>query len=151
MGVATGAAIASTNFTVPGGIEEGHSELCVVANGIPSPCVPINVRSSIWGDFSDWAIWARLIGSLADGDLWVLGPHGPIPVDPWGPKFAKAALAARKQTLDGLRALVKLGAEVAAERKKAAEKIELAPDEGSPEGEEMERLAKERMRKNGER
>jgi hypothetical protein len=49
--------------------------------------------------------------------------------------------------LEGLRGLVKLGERVAAERRKAAAKIELAPDEGSPEGEEMEREAKERLRK----
>ncbi len=106
MAVATGSTTVSTNFTVPGDIEEGPSELCVVANGISSPCVPLVVRSiDFHAHFDDWKIWVRLIGSLADGDLWVLGPNGPIPVDPWGPKFAKAARAARKQTLSGLRAL----------------------------------------------
>jgi hypothetical protein len=145
MAVATGAAIVSTNFTVPGDIEEGPSELCVVANGISSPCVPLDVR---WFHFHhDWAMWSRLIGSLADGPLWVLGPNGPIPVDPWGPLYADEARTAQKQVLEGLRGLVKLGERVAAERRKAAAKIELAPDEGSPEGEEMEREAKERLRK----
>ena len=145
MAVATGAAAVSTNFTVPLDIEEGPSELCVVANGISSPCVPLDVRSLHFPH--DWAIWSRLIGSLADGPLWVLGPNGPIPVDPWGPLYAEAARAARKQALEGLSALVKLGEQVAAERRKAAARVELAPDEGSPEGEVMEREAKERLRR----
>jgi len=147
MGVGTGAAIVSTNFTVPGDIDEGLSELCVVANGISSPCVPLYVRSlDIRDHFFDWKIWVLLIGSLSDGDLWVLGPNGPIPVDPMGPKFTKAARAARKQVLDGLQALTKLGEEAFAKRKKKmATEIELAPDEGSPEAEEMERKARERM------
>jgi Kelch motif len=146
MGVATGTAIVSTNFTVPGDIEEGLSDLCVVVNGISSPCVPLYVRSlDIRDDLSDWKAWVRLIGSLADGDLWVIGPNGPIPVDPMGPRFTKSVRAARKQVLDGLRDLMKLGEEAFAERKKTAAKIKLAPDEGSPEAEEMERKAKERM------
>lgn len=154
MAVATGAEIVSTNFTVPGDIQGGPSELCVVANGISSPCVPLNVKSfdiSVDRFDYDWRTWDRLIGSLADGDLWVLGPNGPIPVDPWGQKFTNAARTARKQTLDGLRALVKLGREVAAERKKAADKIELAPDEGSEEGEEIERNAEQHKRKSSKK
>lgn len=145
MAVATGAAIVSTNFSVPAGIQEGPSELCVVANGISSPCVPLYVGKLHF--HHDWEIWARLIGSLADGDLWVLGPNGPIPVDPWGPKYADAARMARKQALEGLGTLVKLGEQVFGERQNAAAKIELAPDEGSPEGEEMEREAEARLRK----
>ena len=148
MAVATGADSVSTNFAVPGNIEVGKSELCVVANGISSPCVPVHVKPLFdRDDFSHWEIWARLIGSLADGDLWVLGPNGPIPVDPWGPKFVKAAQSARKKALDGLKELRKLGDQVHAERKKLASKIELAPDEGSEEAEEMEREARERIRK----
>ena len=147
MGVATGAAIASTNFTVPLNTQAGPSELCVVANGISSPCVPVYVVSLDLSDLRHWAVWARLIGSLADGPLWVLGPNGPIPVDPWGPRYVKAARAARKQVLDGFRTLATLGRELAAERKRAADQVELAPDEGTPEGEEMERKAEERMRR----
>ena len=113
MGVATGSAIVSTNFTVPHDIEEGPSELCVVANGISSPCVPLYVKSFRFDGLFDEAAWALLIGSLADGPLWVLGPNGPIPVDPHGPKVAKAANLARKQALEGLRTLTKLGEKVA--------------------------------------
>jgi hypothetical protein len=68
-------------------------------------------------------------------------------VDPWGPKYADAARAARAQVLDGLARLMKLGEQVAAERLAAAARVELAPDEGNPEGDAMEREAKERLRK----
>jgi hypothetical protein len=43
MGVATGATLHSTHFTVPGGIPLGPSELRVVANGIDSPAIAVNV------------------------------------------------------------------------------------------------------------
>jgi Kelch motif len=149
MGVATGSAPVSTNFQVPIDIDTGPSELCVVANGISSPCVPIGVHSLHFVDVRDWAVWARLIGSLADGDLWVLGPNGPIPVDPWGPKVVREARAARTKVLAGLKTLQELGEDVFAERKKAALEVEVAPDEGSPEGEEMEEEARERLKRFG--
>jgi hypothetical protein len=44
MGVATGAALVSTNFDVPAGMETGASKLEVVANGIPSTSVAITVN-----------------------------------------------------------------------------------------------------------
>jgi hypothetical protein len=44
MAVATGAAIVSTNFDVPAGMETGASSLEVVANGIPSAAVSITVN-----------------------------------------------------------------------------------------------------------
>ena len=43
MGIATGSAIVSTYFDVPSNIELGASTLVVVANGIPSTSVPINI------------------------------------------------------------------------------------------------------------
>jgi len=43
MAVATGNAVVSTQFDVPAGIEMGTSRLEVVANGIPSPAVTIQV------------------------------------------------------------------------------------------------------------
>lgn len=148
MGVDTGGAIVSTNFAVPSDIEDGQSELCVVANGISSQYVPLEVRSLLPTDaFIHRESWNLLITSLADGDLCVLGPNGPIPVDPWGQQYKEAASAARKQALDGLRMLEKLGGEVSLQRKKEADKIEGAPDEGSEEAEKMEEEAMERMRK----
>jgi hypothetical protein len=39
--VATGTTIQSTNFVVPIGVDKGQAELCVVANSISSPCIPI--------------------------------------------------------------------------------------------------------------
>src|SRR5436309_2051875 len=42
MGVATGSAIVSTNFDVPGNMETGLADLVVVANGIPSLALVVN-------------------------------------------------------------------------------------------------------------
>ena len=146
MGVATGSAAVSTNFQVPYNIEPGASELCVVANGISSACVPLSV-TSLRHFGHEYAEWVRLIGSLADGDLWVLGPNGPIPVDPWGPKIARDARDARNRAVDALRTLAKLGNEVFAARKKAAMASEAAPEDGSEEAEAMEAAAEERLRR----
>ena len=44
MGVATGATTVSTNFDVPSGMETGASLLVVIANGIPSNPVSVNVK-----------------------------------------------------------------------------------------------------------
>ena len=44
MGVATGNAIVKTHFTVPAGIELGASQLQVVANGIASTAVGVNIN-----------------------------------------------------------------------------------------------------------
>jgi len=55
MGVNTGVVIHSTQFHVPAGIELGASELCVVANGIVSDCVPVNVSLKIWKELK-WEI-----------------------------------------------------------------------------------------------
>jgi Kelch motif len=127
MGVATGSATVSTNFRVPANIDQGPSELCVIANGIFSPSVPVGVES--WRGPPDWELWASLIGSLSDGPLWVLGPHGPIPVDPRDPKIAVQASAATKQALEGLLTLQKLGGDLFAERRQAALEVEVAADE----------------------
>jgi len=137
MGVATGSAINLTHFIVPWNIEEGPSEICVVANGISSIPCPVSVESWFlhWPIFEE-AMVARLIGSLADGPLWVWGPHGPIPVDPWGPKYIKETKVAFDEIIHGIKSLQRLGKEVYAERKKLANNIPLAPDEGSPEDEE---------------
>lgn len=133
MGVATGSSIESTHFVVPGGIPTGASEICLVANGISSPCVPVYINRRWLWPWIDAAEWQVLIGSLADGPLWVLGPHGPVPVDPFGPGYARPAAAARKQVLAGLRALEKLGASLVRERAQLAAKVELAPDDVSEE------------------
>jgi hypothetical protein len=137
MGVATGSAINFTHFIVPWNIEEGPSEICVVANGISSIPCPICIESWFlhWPIFEE-AMVAKLIGSLADGPLWVWGPHGPIPVDPWGPKYIKETKVAFDEIIHGIKSLQRLGKEVYAERKKLANNIPLAPDEGSPEDEE---------------
>ena len=65
---------------------------------------------------------ASLIGSLADGPLWALTPHGPVPVDPWGPKIAKEAKSAFRQIVSGFRELRDLGREVTKLQSASAEK-----------------------------
>lgn len=51
MGVATGAAVVSTKFDVPSAIETGASTLEVVANGIPSTAVAIQVVPPLSYDY----------------------------------------------------------------------------------------------------
>src|SRR5581483_11341032 len=133
MGVATGTAVHSTNFLVPCFAPSGASELCVIANGIESPCVCVTVLPFVWVPPFDIPVTAalvnRLIGSLADGPLWVLGPNGPIPVDPWGASIADQAHAARTQIVAAVRTLRKLGNQVHRERMKIADSIPPAVDE----------------------
>ena len=130
MGVGTGATVHSTNFFVPCGTPPGASEISVVANGIASAEQPIDVQSWTW----NWPIWDEnmynmLIGSLADGPLWVWGPHGPIPVDPWGPKEAAQAAVATRQIVEGLKTLHDLGAELQQARETTVAGEPLAPDD----------------------
>jgi hypothetical protein len=112
MGVATGTSIQSTTFHVPYNIELGDAEIYVVANGIASAPVPVNV----WKLKLPWQLNEilvnYLIGSLADGPLWVLGPNGPIPVDPWGPKYRQEAEAAWSKVFSGVRELQAIGDEL---------------------------------------
>jgi hypothetical protein len=122
MGVATGTSVQSTSFIVPWNLETGPSEICVVANGISSVCCPIYVHNFIIVWPHDWAYWVRLIGSLADGDLWVLGPHGPIPVDPWGPKYRQQAFEAWETIRHSIGELQIMGNEIELQRLELAEK-----------------------------
>lgn len=132
MGVATGTAIHSTNFSVPCSADSGASELCVVANGIESACVAVNVRAFRWSFPLDFpmtrGVVLRLIGSLADGPLWVLGPNGPIPVDPWGPMYEKESRIARTQLVTALRTLSDLGEKVNRNRTRIANAVPPAVD-----------------------
>ena len=134
MGVGTGAAVHSTNFFVPCGIPPGPSDICVVANGIASQSEPILVRGCEfrWPIY-DERIYAMLIGSLADGPLWVWGPHGPVPVDPWGPKVAAKVQAARKSIVKGLDTLHELGQKLDDTREKTASAQPLAADDDTEE------------------
>jgi hypothetical protein len=66
--------------------------------------------------FPQYEEFNQLIGSLADGPLWVLGPNGPVPVDPWGPKVATRAKEAYAEIRQGLGKLYALGDEVIALR-----------------------------------
>lgn len=131
MGVATGTSIQSTSFFVPFGTELGLSDVTVIANGIPSPPVAVNVRRFIWPvPFKDvFAEAVKLIGSLADGPLWVLGPNGPVPVDPMFREIDAAAVhAAWKEVAGGIAKLQALGAKAHAERLAIASRLAPAVD-----------------------
>jgi hypothetical protein len=128
MGVATGTVIHSTNFDVPASIPTGLSELCAVANGISSACVTLRVARRFVINPHVYETWNWLMGSLADGPLWVWGPHGPVPVDPLGEKYAKRAKEARSLMLRGMQELAHLGSEIAAERQSHAELVAPAED-----------------------
>jgi hypothetical protein len=119
MAVATGNKIVSTNFMVPFDAGLGSADLCVVANGISSACVDVEVKSAIPDHFGHYEAWSWLIGSLADGPLWAIGPHGPIPVDPFKRQLAKRARAAYADLRGGVRELQAVGKEVAMLRSKA--------------------------------
>jgi len=112
--VATGSAVVSTNFTVVCVTETGPMKLTVIANGIGSKPVEVTVDKAPTAKIPiNEAVVAHLIGSLADGPLWVLGPNGPVPVDPWGPAVVGRAHAIRQQIMDAVQALRALGLEVA--------------------------------------
>jgi Kelch motif len=127
MGVATGSKIESTNFEVPLHIAVGDSELVVVANGISSHPVALIVQSGI-NRTGDFGLVAKLIGSLADGPLWVLGPNGPVPVDGSSPVLVKEAETARAAWVKATTRLKKLGDKVVVERQRAAEAVPPAHD-----------------------
>lgn len=134
MGVATGLSTQSTYFKVPFGVRNGPAQLCVIANGISSQCVPVQVGNFRWHAGIDETMVNRLIGSLADGPLWVLTKHGPVPVDPWGPDIAAKAKQAWGSIIEGVRSLQKLGREIETGKVRQAEK-KAAAAQISPSGE----------------
>jgi hypothetical protein len=130
MGVGTGATVHSTNFFVPCGTPPGRSEIAVVANGVaaaphPVEVLPCRFRWPIW----DEAVYRMLIGSLADGPLWAWGPHGPIPVDPWGPKQARRVATATSRIIKDLQTLHDIGSRLLRERDATVAAEPLAPDD----------------------
>jgi hypothetical protein len=124
MSVATGLSIQSTHFKIPFGTELGGSELCVVVNGIASECIKVNITEWHLRIPITEGLVNRLIGSLADGPLWVLGPDGPVPVpgpgDPWAENIRKQAEAAHADILRSIKVLQTLGQEVVAHRTQSA-------------------------------
>jgi hypothetical protein len=112
MAVATGNTIHHTSVKIPAGMETGSSELCVITNGICSNCVTVMVNPFRLHFSVDEAMVNRLIGSLADGPLWVLGPNGPVPVDPWGPRVKAEAKKANRALVAAVKDLQRLGREV---------------------------------------
>ena len=130
MGVATGTSTQSTNFMVPFNIASGSYEISVIANGIASEAHPVSAAN--W--FLQWPIDEilvnRLIGSLADGPLWVLGPNGPIPVDPWGPKYKRQAQQCWDEIVKNVRTLQRIGQDLNTEIQVQASGQPVAVDTG---------------------
>jgi hypothetical protein len=116
MGVATGTSIQGTTFKVPFGAPIGQSELVIIANGIASNVVFVDVKPFRFWIIPNYEIAARLLGSLADGPLWVLGPNGPVPVDPWGPKYIQPVKEAYASIATAMKNLERIGEEISAEQ-----------------------------------
>lgn len=129
MGVATGSALHTTEFYVPLQAPKfGNANLVVIANGIESKPFPVSIGRVRLPRLSDFEMWSWLIGSLADGPLWVWTPHGPVPVGPWGPKIAKEAAVGRKLMLEGMQILQKLGKQLVVQRQIQANSVPPALD-----------------------
>ena len=111
MGVATGAALESTNFFVPWNAPKGKADLCVVVNGISSDCVRVQVKRHHIRN-PHYEAWSWLIGSLADGPLWVIGRNGPHPIGPWNGRLAERAKQAHAMIRKGVEELEVVGREV---------------------------------------
>jgi hypothetical protein len=148
MGVATGFSVQSTTFSVPLGTAAGLSQVTVIANGIESAPMFLQVLPFTWPwPFNDVILEAqRLFGSLADGPLWVLGPHGPIPVDPMAKLVDEGAVrGAWKQLGDAFTTLQTLGARAAQQRTAIAGLVQPAVDPELAELDEIRESGKEKL------
>jgi hypothetical protein len=133
MAIATGSSVQSTSFAVPTSVPNGTYDLVVIANGIPSAAVSVSV-TTLKIPF-DWAaVWQWLVGSLADGPLWGIGPNGPVPVDPLGPTVVAQARDARRQMLQAIRTLQKIGGQSIQRRLKISQKLPRSFDLEAGEG-----------------
>jgi hypothetical protein len=138
MAVATGSAIHTTNFHVPGSVPAESYELTVIANGIPSESMTVSVNASSYVPPPE--TWQWLYGSFADGPLWALGPNGPIPVDPQTPKYRSEVRAARRSIASSIKKLQRIGRRLDKDRLAAARKAKRAvdPDLGKSAGNRAE-------------
>jgi hypothetical protein len=110
MGVATGSRPQSTYFRIPSEAQDGVSEIRVIANGIPSNAIRVEIGPPIYDPIQALAkafVDIQLIGNLADGQLFIFGPHGLEPVPPFGPKidektFRQKILSAYEIIFSGL-------------------------------------------------
>jgi hypothetical protein len=148
MGVATGFSIQSTTFSVPFGTPVGPSQVTVIANGIESQPMFLQVLPFTWPwQFHEVILEAqRLFGSLADGPLWVLGPHGPIPVDPMAKLVDEGAVrGAWKQLHNAFTTLQTLGAHAAEKRIAIADRVQPAVDPELAELDEIKASGKQKL------
>jgi len=72
----------------------------------------------LWVNWNKYEIWNWLIGSLADGPLWVIGPHGPVPVPPGPLPFdaRERAERVRANIIESIRELELIGTELTREK-----------------------------------
>jgi hypothetical protein len=131
MAVATAAALETTNFFVPFTVPTGTYRLTVIANGIASLPTSVSITGFTF-NFHEPRLWQRLIGSLADGPLWAIGPHGPVPVDPWGPEYSASVREARQAIVAGIRSLQKIGLALDRERLASASRVPAEVDPALP-------------------
>jgi hypothetical protein len=113
MAVATGNAHVRTRLEVPVTAPPGEALLEIVANGVPSDPVCVEVEGQWWSDVIkdlEAQAWLVLIGSRADGPLIVIGPDGrPYPVPPWGPEdLVREAGHAAEKVRSGLNDLAQV-------------------------------------------
>jgi hypothetical protein len=108
MGVATGSTPQSTNFKIPSGFPNGEADLSIIANGIESNRIRVNIVTfeRIRDPYREVL---QLIGNLADGPLFIIGPGGIRPVPPFGPndfnfekQFKEKILRAYRHIFTGL-------------------------------------------------
>lgn len=85
LGVATGTTPHTTNFKVPYRFPDGEADFSIIANGIESNRIRIMIGADFMRIPEPHREFNRLIGNLADGPLFILGPHGIRPVPPFGP------------------------------------------------------------------
>jgi hypothetical protein len=130
MGLATGATIGKTHFTVPRDYDGSPVKFCVIANGLADmACQPLHIPTL---PPQSEATGGIIIGSLADGGYLLLLPGGGvIPVPPWEPDvladLVRAAAHHGVQALQGLQSVVASGAPAAGTAQPQAPAASAAP------------------------
>lgn len=108
MAVATGGSRVSTWFQVPPVGSHGWGRLRVIANGIPSAWVDVEIGGVRPPFETEVHLWTQVIGNLADGGHLVITPFGVRPVPPWDPTFHKV-LAIEEDIVRAFRQLEEIG------------------------------------------
>ncbi|HXH92289.1 MAG TPA: hypothetical protein VNN25_11975 [Thermoanaerobaculia bacterium] len=91
LGIGPGEEPQSTTFLVPDWLPDGDADLCVVVNGLKD-CIPVRMLQPHPRRFPGYQ---QLVGSLADGALWILTNGGFQPTPP-GPNDGRIRAAYEK-------------------------------------------------------